>query len=117
MSGYGDHATISAIRYEVPKLSAKGTCFQAKGLWTPKIDSENIAYDSLFKDFSTKRFLYPRPPIDMGVAKKTGCGVLFCTDVATNAPQKRFFLPMVGKTSSLSPIQERPTKLIFQSSH
>jgi len=68
LGGYSDHATVSAIRYEQPKLSAENPIeFNPKGLWTPTIDSDNIAYQSLFKPFNLNQYLYPRPPIDMGL--------------------------------------------------
>lgn len=66
--GYQAHASVSEIRYSHPELSKEGAIFfEPKGLWTPIIDEENIAYHSLFKPFSTKQYLYPRPPIDMGL--------------------------------------------------
>ena len=65
--GYADHAKISAIRYTQPKLDRRNPIeFEAKGLWTPMIDADNIAYQSLFKPFNLNQYLYPRPPVDMG---------------------------------------------------
>lgn len=66
-AGYSDHAKISEIRYAQPTISKDNPInYEAQGLWTPTIDSENIAYQSLFKPFSLNQYLYPRPPIDMG---------------------------------------------------
>jgi hypothetical protein len=68
MSGYLDHAKVSQIRYTHPELSAEDPIkFYPKGLWTPKIDADNIAYLSLFQPFNLNQYLYPRPPIDMGL--------------------------------------------------
>jgi len=68
--GYDDHAKVREIRYSQPELSKENPIlFTPKGLWTPIIDAENIAYNSLFKPFSLGQFLYPRPPIDMGLAE------------------------------------------------
>lgn len=41
--------------------------FTPKGLWTPIVDSDNIAYNSLFKPFNLNQYIYPRPPIDLGL--------------------------------------------------
>ncbi len=69
LGGYDDHAKVSAIRYEQPTLSSENPIeFQPKGLWTPIIDSDNIAYHSMFKPFNLNQYLYPRPPIDMGLS-------------------------------------------------
>lgn len=65
--GYTDHSTISSIRYCAPKLSLVGEKFSLDKVWVPTIDAENIAYHSLFKPFNLNQYLYPRPPIDMGL--------------------------------------------------
>jgi hypothetical protein len=68
LAGYDDHAKVSAIRYEQPALSPEDPIeFEPKGLWTPTIDPDNIAYQSLFKPFNLNQYLYTRPPIDMGL--------------------------------------------------
>jgi|GEM_PF-3843853 len=65
---YSDHSKITEIRYQTAELSkTDGIEFTCQRLWTPIIDSENIAYYSLFKTFSKNQFLYPRLPIDMGL--------------------------------------------------
>jgi hypothetical protein len=65
---YYERAAVSAIRYELPKLSAENyITFRPDGLWTPIIDADNIVYNSLFKPFNINQYLYPRPPIDMGL--------------------------------------------------
>jgi hypothetical protein len=69
LGNYSDHSTVSQIRYSEPTLST-GITYQPQGLWTPKIDAENIAYDSLNKPFSLAQYLYPRPPIDMGLVEQ-----------------------------------------------
>ena len=69
MSNYSDHSTVSQIRYTAPNLT-EGITYNPQGLWTPKIDAENIAYHSLNKPFSLSQYLYPRPPIDMGLIEK-----------------------------------------------
>lgn len=66
-AGYGEHDKISAIRYAHPELSDKGTTIHPKGCWTPVIDEHNVAYYTLFKPFNKANFMYPRPPIDMGL--------------------------------------------------
>lgn len=66
-SGYSDHSTVSQIRYSQPDISNHGIDYIPCGLWTPKIDSKNIAYHSLFETFDIEQYLYPRPPIDMGL--------------------------------------------------
>lgn len=74
--GYSEHDKISAIRYSQPELStADPIRFQPKGLWTPTIDAENIAYQSMWKPFSLNQYLYPRPPIDMGFMDAPACPV------------------------------------------
>lgn len=66
--GYLDHAKVSGIRYTQPTLDKdKAITFVPQGLWTPTIDADNIAYNSLFKPFNLNQYLYPRPPIDMGL--------------------------------------------------
>lgn len=65
-AGYVDHDKVSAIRYNQPNLSSLGSTYSPKGLWTPTIDADNIAYYTLFKPFNKENFLYPRLPIDMG---------------------------------------------------
>ena len=70
LANYSEHDKVSAIRYEQPHLSSileESTVFNAKGLWTPTVDAENIAYQSMFKPFSLNQYLYPRPPIDLGL--------------------------------------------------
>lgn len=69
MSGYADHATVSQIRYTHPDLSTTGTHYTPKGLWTPRINAGSIAYHSLFQPFDLEQYLYPRPPIDMGLVE------------------------------------------------
>lgn len=66
-AGYGEHDKISSIRYVQPELSSVGTTYRPKGCWTPVIDEHNIAYYTLFKPFNKANFMYPRPPIDMGI--------------------------------------------------
>lgn len=67
-AGYTDHAKVSEIRYNRPMLSKEHSIsYRPQGLWTPKIDEENIAYQSMFKPFSLNQYLYTRPPIDMGL--------------------------------------------------
>lgn len=67
--GYSDHAKVSAIRYTQPKLDKRNPItFEPKGLWTPTVDADNIAYASLFKPFNLNQYLYPRPPVDLGLA-------------------------------------------------
>ncbi len=68
IAGYNDHSSVSEIRYNSPKLSLGGSIsFNPEGLWTPIVDEENIAYNSLFKPFSVNQYLYPRLPIDLGL--------------------------------------------------
>jgi hypothetical protein len=68
LGGYNDHAKVSEIRYHQPSLSTENPItFEPKGLWTPVIDADNIAYQSLFKPFNINQYLYPRPPIDLGL--------------------------------------------------
>lgn len=65
---YQDHVAVSEIRYQPAKLSDEGgIVFTPQGLWTPTIDPDNIAYNSMFREFSKNQFIYPRPPIDMGL--------------------------------------------------
>jgi hypothetical protein len=65
---YSDHTKVSQIRYSRTLISDIDPMeFTPERLWTPVIDEENIAYNSLFKPFSLKQYLYPRPPIDMGL--------------------------------------------------
>lgn len=66
-AGYQDHTSVSAIRYEQPKLSGEYLNYQPEGLWTPIIDADNIAYHTMFKPFNLSNFIYCRPPIDMGL--------------------------------------------------
>jgi hypothetical protein len=69
LAGYSDHTAVSAIRYEQPKLSVEDPItFSPKGLWTPTIDPDNIAYRSMFQPFNLNQYIYPRPPIDMGLS-------------------------------------------------
>ncbi len=66
--GYKNHAKVSAIRYMQPKLDRRNPIvFTPQGLWTPTIDADNIMYQSLFKPFNLNQYLYPRPPVDMGL--------------------------------------------------
>src|ERR1700686_1765872 len=75
-ASYPDHATVSQIRYAHPELSIEDPIiFQPKGLWTPKIDADNIAYQTLFQPFNLNQYLYPRPPIDMGLMDIPECPV------------------------------------------
>ncbi len=69
LAQYHDHTKVSEIRYEQPTLSNCGLEYDPSGLWTPKIDSKNIAYHSLFQPFDLEQYLYPRPPIDMGLVE------------------------------------------------
>lgn len=74
--GYQDHAAVSDIRYSQPKLSKENPIlFEPKGLWTPTIDSDNIAYQSMWKPFNLNQYLYPRPPLDMGLVDIPECPV------------------------------------------
>lgn len=66
-AGYSEHDKVSAIRYAQPELSGRGTVYNPKGCWTPLIDEHNVAYYTLFKPFNKSNFMYPRPPIDMGL--------------------------------------------------
>lgn len=67
LGGYSDHEKVSGIRYDQPIINKENPIeFEPQGLWTPKIDPENISYQSMFKPFSVNQYLYPRPPIDMG---------------------------------------------------
>ena len=69
--GYSDHTKISEIRYEKPKLSTDEPIIcTPRGLWTPTVDADNIAYQSLFKPFNLNQYIYPRPPIDMGLVDR-----------------------------------------------
>src|ERR1700722_3223576 len=73
---YSENEKISAIKYIHPNLSIEDSFeFQPKGLWTPTIDADNIAYHSLFKPFNLNQYLYPRPPIDMGYTVIGNCDV------------------------------------------
>ena len=73
---YKDHAKVSSIRYAQPEISSDGTFFNPQGHWTPKIDAENPAYDSMSKPFSLSQFIYVRPPIDIGLlTDKPDCGI------------------------------------------
>ncbi len=65
-AGYFAHEKVSAIRYQQPVLSGEGQDFYPRGHWTPRIDPDNVAYYSLYSEFSKSRFLSPRLPIDMG---------------------------------------------------
>lgn len=68
LAGYSDHTKVSAIRYEQPILSGENPIeFSPKGLWTPTIDPDNIAYRSMFQPFNLNQYIYPRPPIDLGL--------------------------------------------------
>lgn len=76
LAGYGDHEKVSAIRYEQPSLTTDNPIFfEPKGLWTPKVDEDNIAYASMWKPFNLNQYLYPRPPIDLGLLDVTDCPV------------------------------------------
>ncbi len=79
VGGYDNHAKVSQIRYEQPKLSKRKPIeFSPKGLWTPRIDPDNIAYNSLFQPFNLNQYIYPRPPIDMGrvdILQLNECGI------------------------------------------
>lgn len=70
MKNYEDHSKVSEIRYFTPVLSI-GEAYDTEGLWTPKIDASNIAYHSLFQPFDLTQYLYPRPPIDMGLVEES----------------------------------------------
>ena len=70
MIGYSDHAKVSSIRYEHPSLSGMGVSYVPKGLWSPRINAKNIAYQSLFQPFDLEQYIYPRPPIDMGLIEE-----------------------------------------------
>ncbi len=74
--GYQEHATVSQIRYSNPELSKENPIlFEPKGLWTPTIDSDNIAYQSMWKPFNLNQYIYSRPPIDMGLMDIPECPV------------------------------------------
>lgn len=65
---YSEHASVSEIRYTQPQLSSKDPeYFIPEKVFHPIIDAENPAYNSLFQPFSLGQYLYPRPPIDMGL--------------------------------------------------
>lgn len=85
MSNYTDHTTVSQIRYTQPNLSDDGIVYTPRGLWAPKIDAKNIAYHSLFAPFDLEQYLYPRPPIDMG---------LIDADVALNGTVNVLRMPL-----------------------
>jgi hypothetical protein len=68
-TGYSSHDKVSQIRYTQPLLSDDGVIFDPAGLWTPKIDARSPAYHSLFEPFDLDQYLYPRPPIDMGLVE------------------------------------------------
>jgi hypothetical protein len=70
--GYQSEDKIYDIKYESPCLSLDGgKTYTPKGLWTPVIDPDNIAYYTLFKTFNTSNFLSPRLPIDMGLVNNS----------------------------------------------
>jgi hypothetical protein len=76
LAGYSEQEKIGAIKYSNPELSAGNPIkFNPKGLWTPTIDADNIAYHSLFQPFNLNQYLYPRPPIDMGYTIVEDCSV------------------------------------------
>lgn len=65
---YSNHAKVSEIRYQQPKITKSiEPQYDPQGLWTPTIDADNIAYNSLFQPFNLNQYLYCRPPIDMGL--------------------------------------------------
>lgn len=76
IAGYLDHAKVSEIRYDKPKLSGRDAIsYSSQGLWTPTIDADNIAYASMFKPFNLNNYIYPRPPIDMGLVSQDQMGL------------------------------------------
>ncbi len=77
LGNYQDHDKVSAIRYDKPALSTENhITFEPKCLWTPTVDADNIAYASMWKPFNVAQYIYPRPPIDMGlVAEIPDCSV------------------------------------------
>lgn len=107
MSGYTDHTAVSEIRYSHPKMSDVGETFKPQGLWTPKIDPKNIAYHSLFETFDLEQYLYPRPPIDMGLVEPEE--VLCCSPNALRMPLKfpRTEYRVPGQLSGLMPLIKR----------
>lgn len=68
-AGYSNHSSISEIRYEQPifQKTDNDIEFNVESLWTPLIGADNPAYQSMFKPFSLDQYLYPRPPIDLGL--------------------------------------------------
>lgn len=99
---YSEHSKVSEIRYTQPTLNtSSGITYTPQGLWTPIIDADNIAYHSLFKEFNLNQYLYPRPPIDMGlmiIDKKDIPNVL---RMPIKFPQSDYMLPY-----NMKPLQE-----------
>lgn len=102
LAGYTDHSNISSIRYEAPLLSAQGTAFSPKGLWTPIIDYDNIAYNSMFKAFNVNQYLYPRPPIDMGIMDELPRSVPNVLRMPIKFPNSMYLIP--NELSNLIPL-------------
>lgn len=91
---YVDHSLVSAIRYSQPTLSSDDYIeFQPQGLWTPKIDSDNIAYHSLFQPFNLNQYIYPRPPIDMGLVEPTSACTVNVLRMPIKFPGTNYKLP------------------------
>jgi len=94
LGGYSDHTKVSSIRYEQPVLSAENPIeFSPKGLWTPTIDADNIAYQSMFKPFNLNQYLYPRPPIDMGLTEPIHGGVPNVLRMPLKFPGTTYIVP------------------------
>lgn len=92
--GYEDHAKVSQIRYSQPSLSEDdGIEFEPKGLWTPVIDADNIAYQSLFKPFNLNQYIYPRPPIDMGLVETYGVSLANVLRMPLKFPGTSYRIP------------------------
>ncbi len=106
LAGYSDHAKVSSIRYEQPKLSAEDPIeFYPKGLWTPTIDPDNIAYNSLFKPFNLNQYLYPRPPIDMGLTPPIHGGCPNVLRMPLKFPKTSYLIPR--ELEALEPLIQR----------
>lgn len=103
-----DHAKVSEIRYQETKLSKDIIPFKfdPKGLWTPKIDEDNITYSSLFKPFNLNQYLYARPPIDMGLVDAEAREI--CNSNVLRMPLK------YPNTSYLVPVELSPIQKLIQ---
>lgn len=109
--GYKDHAAVSQIRYSQPLLSKEnGIEFKTNGLWTPVIDADNIAYHSMFKPFNINQYIYPRPPIDMGLVMDAGIDLnpmepINVLRMPVKFPGSNYRLPI--ELAELGPLLER----------